>query len=105
MVVPESEVDSVGSRVSSRIVLLAAEVVSPSNPRNALEVKARDYPAMGVPLYLIVDPRKGDGIVYSEPSHGPDGIRYRKAVPFAFGDRIAVGPWSVDTSGLRLYQD
>jgi Uma2 family endonuclease len=105
MVVPVSEIDSVGARVSSRIVLLAAEVVSPSNPRNDIEVKARDYPAMGVPLYLIVDPRKGDGMVYSEPSEGPDGIRYRKAVPFAFGDRIEVGPWSIDTSELRLYQD
>jgi Uma2 family endonuclease len=105
MVVPESEVDAVGARVSSRVVLLAVEVVSPGNPRNDLEVKARDYPAMGVPLYLVVDPRTGDGTVYSEPSQGPDGLRYRKAVPFTFGDRIAVGPWSVDTTGLRMYQD
>jgi Uma2 family endonuclease len=105
MVVPESEVDAVGTRVSSRVVLLAVEVVPPGNPRNDLEVKARDYPAMGVPLYLVVDPRKGVGTVYSDPSQGPDVMRYRKAVPFAFGDRIAVGPWSVDTSGLRTYED
>jgi Uma2 family endonuclease len=105
MVLPESEADSVGDRVSSRVVLLAAEVVSPSNPRNDIEVKARDYPAMGVPIYLIVDPRKGDGVVYSEPSRGPDGTRYRKAVPFVFGDMITVGPWSVDTSSLRMYED
>ncbi|MBF9071680.1 Uma2 family endonuclease [Streptacidiphilus fuscans] len=105
MIVPESEVDAVGARVSSRVVLLAAEVVSPSNPRNDLEVKARDYPAMGIPVYMIVDPRKGDGMVYSESSQGPDGICYRKAVPYTFGDRIVVGPWTVDTSGFRMYQD
>ncbi|WP_160311664.1 hypothetical protein [Streptacidiphilus melanogenes] len=29
----------------------------------------------------------------------------RQGRPFAFGDRIVVGRWSVDTSGLRTYED
>lgn len=51
---------------------------------------------MGIPLYLLVDPRKGTGIVHDEP-----GCTSRRE--FAFGDTIAVGPWTLDTSGLLMY--
>jgi Uma2 family endonuclease len=82
MVVPESEIDSVGDRVSSRVVLLAAEVVSPSNPRNDLEVRARDYPLMGVPVSLVVDPAgQADGVLRAERGAGrpavPQGRAFR----------------------------
>lgn len=40
-------------------ILLAIEIVSPSNPDNDCRDKSRDYAAMGIPHYLILDPRDG----------------------------------------------
>jgi hypothetical protein len=51
---------------------------------------------MGIPLYLIVDPRDGTGIVHSQP-------RYTRRESFPFGDTVAVGPWRIDTGGLLTY--
>ncbi|MET7489022.1 Uma2 family endonuclease, partial [Streptomyces sp. NPDC005538] len=47
--------------VSAReaVPVLAVEVVSPPNPRTNYGDKTRDYPAMGIPYYLILDPRDG----------------------------------------------
>ncbi|MGW4811232.1 Uma2 family endonuclease [Kitasatospora cineracea] len=77
--------------------LLVVEVVSPPHsPETDYHAKVRDYAAMGIPLYLLVDPRLGTGIVHSEPDHA--GRRN-----FAFGDAITVGPWTLDTGVLRTY--
>ncbi|MFD8581217.1 hypothetical protein ACFV1H_38470 [Streptomyces virginiae] len=56
-------------------------------------------------MYVVVDPRKGKKTVtvHSDPSSGPDGIRYRKAVPCAFGDTVTAGRWTLDTSSLKSY--
>ncbi|GAA2130727.1 hypothetical protein GCM10009760_03630 [Kitasatospora kazusensis] len=70
--------------------------MSRSNPENDYENKVRDYAAMGIPHYLLIDPRDGTGIVHSTP-------HYASREKFAFGDTITVGPWSVDTSVLRTY--
>ncbi|MFC9325453.1 Uma2 family endonuclease [Kitasatospora sp. NPDC057015] len=77
-------------------VLLVVEIVSKSNPENDYHHKVRDYAAMGIPLYLLIDPRKGTGIVHDEPG-------YTSRTEFAFGDTVTVGPWSLDTSVLRTY--
>jgi Uma2 family endonuclease len=77
-------------------VVLVVEVVSKSNPENDYENKVRDYAAMGIPIYLLVDPRKGTGIVHDQPG-------YTSREKFAFGDTVTVGPWSLDTSVLRTY--
>ncbi|MFB7662402.1 Uma2 family endonuclease [Kitasatospora sp. NPDC056138] len=77
-------------------VLLVVEVVSKSNPGNDYENKVRDYAAMGIPLYLLVDPRKGTGIVHDQPN-------YASRRDFAFGDTVAVGPWTIDTGVLLTY--
>ncbi|MFD5565329.1 Uma2 family endonuclease [Kitasatospora griseola] len=77
-------------------VLLVVEVVSASNPENDYLTKVRDYSAMGIPTYLLVDPRKGTGIVHDEPE-------YARREHFAFGDVITVGPWTLDTGVLRTY--
>jgi Uma2 family endonuclease len=45
--------------IDPREVRLAVEIVSPGNPSNDYSGKLRDYPAMGIPDYLIVDPRDG----------------------------------------------
>ncbi|WP_030774183.1 MULTISPECIES: hypothetical protein [unclassified Streptomyces] len=61
------------------------------------------YPRMGVPLHVVVDPRrdKKSVTVHSDPSEGPDGIHYRKTVPYAFGDTVTAGRWTLDTSTLK----
>lgn len=77
-------------------VLLVVEVVSKPNPQRDYHDKVHDYSAMGIPVYLLVDPRTGTGIVHSEPG-------YECREKFVFGDKITVGPWTLDTSGLLTY--
>ncbi|MFJ6770922.1 Uma2 family endonuclease [Kitasatospora sp. NPDC091257] len=96
MVFPEATLEGEQRAVLPHEVLLVVEVVSKSNPENDYHDKVRDYSAMGIPFYLLVDPRTGTGIVHSEPG-------YEAREKFVFGDRIAVGPWTLDTSGLLTY--
>ncbi|WP_051970250.1 Uma2 family endonuclease [Kitasatospora azatica] len=77
-------------------MLLVVEVVSAAGPARDCDAKVRDYAAMGFLNYLLVDPREGTGIVYSQPG-------YSSREKFAFGDTITVGPWTLDTSGLPSY--
>ena len=85
--------------VDATAVHLAVEIVSPSNPENDYIDKVRDYPLMGVPRYLIVDPRDGACLYYWDS----DGKTYRQSLPYTFGDVISVGDWTIDTSELVLY--
>lgn len=96
MVFPEATLEGEQPAVLPHEVLLVVEIVSKSNPENDYEDKVRDYAAMGVPLYLLVDPRKGTGIVHDLPG-------YASRTPFVFGDTVTVGPWRIDTSGLPTY--
>lgn len=84
--------------------LLAVEVVSPSNPDNDYVGKLRDYPAMGIDRYLIVDPR--DGTVHQHwniKGHG-DGATYANHTEHAFGESVALGNhFTLDTSVLKRY--
>ncbi|MFJ8470788.1 Uma2 family endonuclease [Kitasatospora sp. NPDC094011] len=96
MVFSEKALESDQPALLPHEVLLVVEVVSQSNPGNDYRDKVHDYSAMGIPLYMIIDPRTGTGIVHSEPG-------YESREKFAFGDKIAVGPWTLDTSGLLTY--
>ncbi|MFB7476192.1 Uma2 family endonuclease [Kitasatospora sp. NPDC056184] len=96
MVFPEATLEGTQSAVLPHEVLLVVEIVSKSNPDNDYQAKVRDYAAMGIPFYLLVDPRNGTGIVHDEPG-------YTNREKFAFGDTVAVGPWSIDTGGLLTY--
>ncbi|WP_395570784.1 Uma2 family endonuclease [Streptomyces sp. BK79] len=80
-------------------VLACVEIVSPSNPGNDYDEKLSDYPAMGIPLHMIVDPRTGTIQVHSEPCQG----RYSRKEPYIFGDTVPFGPWTVETSEFRRY--
>ena len=96
MVFPDSALESDQPALLPHQVLLVLEVVSKPNPATDYQHKAHDYAAMGIPHYLLVDPRDGTGIIHSTP-------HYASREKFVFGDTIAVGPWSIDTSVLRTY--
>jgi Uma2 family endonuclease len=96
MVFAEEALGAEGSAFRPSEVILVVEVVSKSNPESDYEEKVRDYAAMGIPLYLLVDPRVGTGIVHSGP-------KYASVERFAFGDKVKVGPWQLDTGVLLTY--
>ncbi|MGW5350287.1 Uma2 family endonuclease [Streptomyces sp. NPDC004031] len=96
MVFPEVALEETGSALHPREVMLVVEIVSRSNPLNDYRDKVADYAAMGIPHYVLVDPRDGTGIVHSLPG-------YPQRTPFVFGDTVAVGPWKLDTKVLLPY--
>ncbi|MGY1456184.1 Uma2 family endonuclease [Streptomyces sp. SS8] len=102
MVFPESCLET-GEAVHPHDVEAVVEVVSRTNPENDYEGKTRDYPAMGVPYYLLLDPRKGTGALYSGIHRTPEGPRYGTSTEFAFGETVRVGDWTVDTSVFPTY--
>lgn len=105
MVITEQDADDTAKVVDARDVLMTVEVVSPSNSMDDIHKKLKDYPRMGVPVYVIVDPRdkKKTVTVHSEPKAGPDGTKYRRSVPYSFGDTATAGRWTLDTSTLKSY--
>ncbi|MFE2131149.1 Uma2 family endonuclease [Streptomyces amritsarensis] len=105
MVIAEEDTDDSAKVINSRDVLMVVEVVSWTNSLTDIRDKLYDYPRMGVPVYVVVDPRKDKKTVtvHSDPSAGPDGIRFRKSVPYAFGDSVKAGRWTLDTSSLKSY--
>ncbi|MGW2540408.1 Uma2 family endonuclease [Kitasatospora sp. NPDC001574] len=96
MVFPEVALDDEERALLPHEVLLVVEIVSKSNPENDYHAKVRDHAAMGIPLHLPVDPRKGTGVVHD----GPGCTSHRES---AFGDSVAVGPWTLDTGGPCTY--
>ncbi|MEU3900929.1 Uma2 family endonuclease [Streptomyces sp. NPDC045251] len=88
-------------------IVLAIEIVSPSNPDNDYRDKSRDYPAMGIPHYLILDPRDGTwtyqwGIGRAE---GRPAYENRLHLPYGKAVTLAteLGTWTVETAGLPRY--
>ncbi|MDJ0344033.1 Uma2 family endonuclease [Streptomyces sp. H10-C2] len=86
-----------------RDIALVAEVVSPSSRSTDYIEKVQDYAAMGIELYLLVDPHKGAIAVFSHPGPGPDGPGYRARHDYTFGEPVTLGPWAIDTTDLRTY--
>ncbi|MCC3769725.1 Uma2 family endonuclease [Streptomyces sp. UNOC14_S4] len=102
LVLPEAAMDT-DDPISPRALLAAVEIVSPSNPENDYESKLRHYPQLGIPHYLIVDPRDGTCV-----HHWAIGARegtpvYEARVPYVFGDKISIGEWVIDTGELPRY--
>ncbi|MFC1442645.1 NUDIX domain-containing protein [Streptacidiphilus sp. N1-10] len=79
-----------------------ADMVSPSNPENDWVGKVRDYPLMGIPLYLLIDARQKTVTLFSRP----DGTRYHRREDVEFGEGIRIPEpfgFDLDTSGLLPY--
>lgn len=102
VVLPFAATDTDGA-FPAEAVELAVEIVSPSNPENDYEGKLRDYPLMGIPHYLIVDPRDGTAHHHWQPADKAGRAVYENHVAYAFGDTIPVGEWRVETDGLPRY--
>lgn len=83
-------------------VILMVEVVSESNPENGTHRKVKKYAQAGVPYYLVVNPNKGQCLLYSLPSKD----HYRSQVESKFGDPVSIGDpinIALDTSALYTY--
>ncbi|TQF05143.1 Uma2 family endonuclease [Kitasatospora acidiphila] len=103
LVAAEADLERFEECVDPSVLLLVAEIVSPSQAGNAHLQKMQDYPAMGIPLHLLIDPRKGTLRVSSDPADGPDGPRYRATHDYVFGDQVKVGDWVIDSGEFKRY--
>ena len=103
LVLPEAAMDT-DDAISPRALRLAVEIVSPSNPENDYTSKLHHYPRLGIPHYLIVDPRDGTCIHYWAISDRDGTPVYDARVPYRFGDKIPIGDWTIDTGELPRYE-
>ncbi|MDG4858970.1 Uma2 family endonuclease [Streptomyces sp. T-3] len=86
-------------------VSAAFEVVSSSNPGNDYISRLRDYPRMGLPVYVIIDPRDGTVTVHSGPDTTSGEPQYRDTPRrYKFGDTVPVVGWTIDTSTFPHYR-
>ncbi|MFD0776576.1 Uma2 family endonuclease [Streptomonospora algeriensis] len=67
-------------------VELVVEVASPGNARTDTETKPRVYASMGIPVYLLIDPRDGSLVCYSDPREGA----YQATHRMKFGDTVVL---------------
>ncbi|MBM4794572.1 Uma2 family endonuclease [Streptomyces sioyaensis] len=102
MVIAEADMEVEGS-FDPRTLIAAIEVVSRSNPDNDWVSKMRDYPLLGIPLYVIFDPRTGTGAVLSDIHPTPSGPRYATRKEFVYGEDVTIGEWTITTRDLPLY--
>ncbi|MFF0410127.1 Uma2 family endonuclease [Kitasatospora sp. NPDC004745] len=102
--IPLSVLESGGTKVPAEQTAIAVEIVSPSNPENDLVGKVRDYPLMDIPLYLVIDPRVGEIMLYSDPSGGV----YHQQWTGKFGDLVPIPEpfgFELATDALLRYPD
>ncbi|WP_369248574.1 Uma2 family endonuclease [Streptomyces sp. R41] len=104
MLIAEADMEGDGS-FDPRTLIAAVEVVSRSNPDNDWVSKVRDYPLLGIPLYVIFDPRTGSGAVLSDIHQTPHGPRYATRKEFVYGEDITIADWTISTEGLPRYPE
>ncbi|MEU5163324.1 Uma2 family endonuclease [Streptomyces sp. NPDC020875] len=102
MVISEKDMEVEGP-FDPRSLVAAIEVVSRSNPDNDWVGKIRDYPLLGIPLYVIFDPRTGEGAVFSEIHPTASGPRYASRKDFVYGEDVTIGEWTISTENLPRY--
>ncbi|ARZ65782.1 Uma2 family endonuclease [Streptomyces sp. HU2014] len=102
LVLPEAAMDT-DDAISPHALLAAVEIVSLSNPENDYDSKLRHYPQLGIPHYLIVDPRDGTCVHYWAIGDKGGTPVYEGRAPYVFGDKIPFGDWVIDTAELPRY--
>ncbi|MFE1960741.1 Uma2 family endonuclease [Streptomyces sp. NPDC059479] len=102
IVIAEADMETEGS-IDPRTLVAAIEVVSRSNPDNDWVSKVRDYPLLGIPVYVIFDPRTGTGAVLSDIHPTPAGPRYATRKDFLYGEEITIAEWTISTDRLPRY--
>jgi len=102
MVIAEADMEVEGS-FDPRALIAAIEVVSRSNPDNDWVSKMRDYPLLGVPVYVIFDPRSGSGAVLTDIHPTPSGPRHATRKEFVYGEDVTIGEWTITTQDLPRY--
>ena len=102
MVIAETDMEVEGA-FDPGTVIAAIEVVSRSNPDNDWVGKMRDYPLLGIPLYVLFDPRTGEGAVLSDIHPTPSGPRYASRKDFVYGEDVTIGEWTISTENLPRY--
>ncbi|NGO69991.1 Uma2 family endonuclease [Streptomyces boncukensis] len=85
-------------------IALAVEVVSHSNPGNDYVAKLRDYPRMGVPVYMIIDPREGTASVHSSLGTTSGQPGYAETARCGSGGTVRAADWDIDTTGFPRYR-
>lgn len=103
MVIAEADMEVEGSFDPAGL-LAAVEVVSRSNPDNDWVGKMRDYPLLGIPVYVLFDPRTGEGAILSDIHPTPNGRRYATRKDFVYGEDITIGEWTISTGNLPRYR-
>lgn len=104
-VVTEESLTKAGlGRVSPRNIEAVVEVVSPSNATNDLIDKVIDYGRLGIPHYMIVDPRDASITVHSTPRPEREG-GYQDRTHYAFGEDVILGGLRVFMPELPSYPD
>ena len=81
---PDEALTTTENQVPAELAAIAVELVSPSNPENDWVGKVRDYPLMGIPLYLVIDAREKTATLFSRP----DGTRYHRREDVDFGETL-----------------
>ncbi|MEU1663307.1 Uma2 family endonuclease [Streptomyces sparsogenes] len=102
ILIAEADMEVEGA-LDPRTLIAAIEVVSRSNPDNDWVGKMRDYPLLGIPVYVIFDPREGEGAVLSDIHPTPSGPRYATRKDFVYGEDVTIGDWTISTDGLPRY--
>ncbi|MFE7778043.1 Uma2 family endonuclease [Streptomyces sp. NPDC057445] len=102
MVIAEADMEVQGS-FDPRTLVAAVEIVSRTSPDNDWVGKMRDYPLLGIPVYVIFDPRTGSGAVLSDIHRTPDGPRYATRKDFVYGEDVTIADWTISTDNLPRY--
>ncbi len=90
---PAEVLEATDNQVPAESAAIAVELVSPSNPENDWVGKVRDYPVMGIPLYLVVDARLKSVTLFSRP----DGGKYHRREDADFGENLHIPNRSTST--------
>ena len=99
---PEGVLETTDNQVPAETAAISVELASPSNPENDWVGKVRDYPLMGIPLYLLIDARLRTVTLFSRPA----GSAYHRREDIGFGETLHIpAPFDFElaTSGLIAY--